>query len=297
MASGGVEISEYSALLHDQLLFNDGKGNFINPKQIFPNEQKLSTIAISTGDIDADGDMDLFVGERIKVGKYGAPCSGFIFENDGKANFKDVTDQYFPGLKEIGMITDAQWIDINGDKKLDLLVVGEFMEIYILVHGGGKLSRINLPFPNAGFWNRLNTSDVDGDQDLDLIVGNLGTNSRFEANADQPLRLYYNDYDQNGFPEGILTFNADNGKDYPFALRHNLTKQLRYLNKKYPDFQSFKDADITQIFDENQLNQTSVLEVNELNSVMLINMGNDEFKLQPLPLSVQFSPVYAITFG
>ena len=294
LASGGVELTEFSAQLHDQLLFNDGLGNFGQPKQLFPATQKLSTLAVDAGDIDQDGDLDLFVGERIRIGKYGAKCSGFILENDGKGNFTEVTANYYPALKEIGMITDAKWGDLNGDQKLDLIIVGEFMEVYILMNEGGKFSRVELPFANAGLWNILHLSDVDGDQDLDILIGNLGTNSRFKASAEHPLRLYYNDFDQNGFSESILTFNAPNGKDYPYALRHNLTKQLRYLNKKYPNFQSFKDADITQIFDEEQLSQTSVTEVNELKSILLKNNGDNTFEKQVLPLSTQFSPVYTI---
>lgn len=294
VASGGVEITEYSGLLQDQLFFNDGQGNFADPKQLFPDEQKLSTLAVHSEDIDQDGDLDLFVGERIKIGQYGAKCSGYILENDGTGNFVDVTQKYYPGLKDIGMITDAQWRDLNGDQRPDLIVVGEFMEVHILMNDGGKLSRIDLDFPNAGWWNDLHLDDVDGDGDLDVILGNLGTNSRFEASAEHPLRLYVSDYDGNGFPESVLTFNAENGKDYPYALRHNLTTQLRYLKKKYPDFQSFKDADITQIFDENQLSQAVVLEANQLHSVLLKNQGDNGFEMQPLPKTVQFSPVYAI---
>ncbi|NET36780.1 MAG: VCBS repeat-containing protein [Cyanothece sp. SIO1E1] len=288
MASGGVEITEYSSLLHDQLFFNDGQGNFGDPRRLFPDEQKLSTLAVHSGDIDQDGDLDLFVGERIKIGQYGAKCSGYILQNDGKGNFEDVTEKYFPGLKDIGMITDAQWRDLNGDERLDLIVVGEFMEVHILMNDGEKLSRIDLDFPNAGWWNDLHLDDVDGDGDLDIILGNLGTNSRFEASADHPLRLYVSDYDGNGFPESVLTFNAENGKDYPYALRHNLTTQLRYLKKKYPDFQSFKDADITQIFDENQLSQAVVLEADQLHSVLLKNQGDNGFEMELLPKSVQF---------
>ena len=294
LASGGVEITEYSSLLHDQLFFNDGQGNFTEPKQLFPDEQKLSTLAVHSGDIDGDGDQDLFVGERIRIGQYGAKCSGYILENDGRGNFQDVTATYFPALKNIGMITDARWCDLNADQRLDLIVVGEFMEVFLLINEGNRLSRVDLSFPHAGLWNRLHLSDVDGDKDLDILLGNLGTNSRLEASAEHPLRLYFSDFDQNSFPEGVLTFNAANGKDYPYALRHNLTHQLRYLKKKYPDFQSFKDADISQIFDEAQLEQASVLEVNELNSVLLKNLGNNKFEKHLLPLSVQFSPVYAI---
>lgn len=294
LASGGVEISEYSPLLQDQLFFNDGQGNFGAPNQLFSNEQKLSTLAVQSGDIDGDGDLDLFVGERIRVGQYGDKCSGYILENDGQGGFTDVTATYYPDLKNIGMITDAHWSDLNGDQQLDLIVVGEFMEVYILMNQGGQLVRADLPFPNAGLWNRLLVCDIDGDQDLDIVIGNLGVNNRYEASAKHPLKLFYNDFDNNGFSESILTFNADNGKDYPYALRQNLTNQLRYLKKKFPDFQSFKSADITQIFEEGQLEEASVLMVDELNSILLRNLGDNQFQKEQLPRSVQFSPVYAM---
>ncbi|MBV6654842.1 MAG: VCBS repeat-containing protein, partial [Mameliella sp.] len=261
---------------------------------VFPQGQKMSTMAVDSEDIDGDGDLDLFVGERIKVGKYGAKCSGFILENDGTGKFKGVTKAYYPGLSDIGMITAAEWCDLNSDNRPDLVVVGEFMEVQLLINEGGRLQKMTLPFAHSGLWTALKVVDVDGDQKNDIVLGNLGTNSRIKGNAEHPLRLYYNDFDNNNFPESILTFNAEDGKDYPYALRHNLTDQLRYLKKKYPDFESFKDDDITQIFDEAQLANTEVLEANELRSVVLRNMGNGEFKKEVLPVSVQFSPVYAI---
>ncbi len=294
LVSGGVEITEFSPLLQDELYFNDGQGNFGDPKQLFPDEVKMSTLAVDSEDIDGDGDLDLFVGERIKIGRYGAKCSGFVLENDGSGNFTDVTAQYYAGLTEIGMITDAQWTDLNGDDRPDLVVIGEFMEVQILMNEGGQLTKVDLPFANAGWWSSLHISDVDGDQKPDIIIGNLGNNSRYDASEDHPLKLFYNDFDRNSFPECVMTFNAENGKDYPYALRHNLTHQLRYLKKKYPDFQSFKDADMTEIFESAQLDECVMSEVNELHSVVLMNRGDNSFEKQALPLEVQFSPVYAI---
>lgn len=294
LASGGVEITEYSALLHDQILFNDGSGQFTRSEQVFPNEQKMSTLAVASADMDNDGDLDLFVGERIKIGKYGAKCAGFLLENDGSGSFQDVTADYYPELSEIGMITRAAWSDLNGDQKPDLIIAGEFMAVQLLLNDGQKLSRADLPFPAAGLWSGLEIVDVNSDGQPDIILGNLGTNTRLEGNAERPLRLYYSDFDQNGFPESILTFEAEDGKDYPYALRHNLTHQLRYLKKKYPDFHSFKDQDMSQIFEEEQLQQAEVQEANELRSILLINQGGGQFEKQVLPMSCQFSPIFAI---
>jgi len=69
---------------------------------------------------------------------------------------------------------------------------------------------------------------------------------------------------------------------------------LRYLKKKYPDFHSFKDQDMSQIFEEEQLQQAKVQEANELRSIILINQGSGQFEKQALPTSCQFSPIFAI---
>ena len=294
LASGGVEITAFSNLLHDEIWFNDGNGQFTTSRQVFPNELKMSTLAVDSRDIDGDGDMDLFVGERIKVGKYGAKCAGFILENDGAGNFKDVTMAYYPELSDIGMITGARWCDLNQDGRPDLVLAGEFMQVQLLMNEGGRFRRQALPFPNAGLWTALEVADINGDGRTDIILGNLGSNSRIRGNAEHPLRLYYSDFDNNNFPEGILTFNAENGKDYPYALRHNLTKQMPYLKKRYPDFHSFKDADMTHIFDEAQLENAEVFEADELRSLVLLNLGDGQFEKQVLPVTAQFSPVYAI---
>ena len=71
-----------------------------------------------------------------------------------------------------------------------------------------------------------------------------------------------------------MTFNAENGKDYPFALRHDLTGQLKKLTKKFPDYNSFQDASIQDIFDKNELEKSLILQATTLETTLLINEGN-----------------------
>lgn len=295
VASGGVEISEYSDFMYDALLLNDGKGNMKNSMQKLPSDEaRISTGAVTSGDMDGDGDIDLFVGERIKISNYGAPCSGYLLSNDGKGQFVDITESACPELAGIGMITDAKFIDLDGDKLLDLVVVGEFMDVYIFKNNGKNFSKIKTGIELSGWWNVIESSDIDNDGDQDLILGNHGHNSRFRANEKQAVKLFHYDYDQNGMSEGIIALTGADGKDYPVALRHNLMSRLPGLKKKYPDYNSFKNADMQDIFGSELLSKAKQWKAVKMSTIILKNDGKMNFKAIDLPYSVQVSPIYAI---
>ncbi len=297
VCSGGVEFSQFSSYLKDRLYRNDGLGKFTLWQDQLPSTTSInSTSTIISDDIDQDGDLDLFVGERSIPSQYGVPGSGFILENDGQGNFTDITEKAAPGLKNLGMITDAQFVDLNKDGFKDLIVVGEFMGIALFENQKGVFVRIDdNPVSNLkGWWNVAHPVDLDNDGDVDFVLGNHGENSRFKASPERPIHLYVKDFDQNGFKDPIMTFTAENGKQYPYNLRHNLIEQLKDLKRKFPDYDSFKDASITDIFTPEELSGALTLEANILSSVILINEGNFNFKIIKLPKEAQFSPIYAI---
>ena len=295
LTSGGVEISEYSQFLDDNLLVNDGKGHFSKSIYTLPSSiSKKSVKAVDYSDIDGDGDLDIVIGERIKIGKFGMPASGYVLMNDGKGQFLDATKDICSDLENIGMITDLEFADIDQDGDEDLLVVGEFMDMHLFTNDNGVLvpQKIKANIPLKGCWNDINLADIDKDGDLDIIASNFGENNRFEATADRPMKLFVADYDNNSFPEGIMTFQAENGKDYPYALRHNLIDQMKGLKKKYPDFESFKTEDMVAIFTKEGLDRSIVWELNQLKSVVLLNDGNYSFSSVDLPVELQFSCMY-----
>ncbi len=296
VASGGSEFPNSAAALADRLYFNDGKGNFKKSPQLLPTFQFENTACVAAADFDADGDQDLFVGIRAIPFLYGVPASGYLLQNDGKGNFTNITQQVAPALEKIGMLTDAIWADTDQDKDLDLILIGEWMPIKVLKNEGGKLSEITentgLSASN-GWWNCIEAGDFDQDGDTDFVVGNHGLNSRFRASADKPVRMYVNDFDQNGTAEQIIcTFNGD--KIYPMLLRHDLVSQLPGLKKKYLKYDSFKDQTAEDIFEPEQLKNAVKSEVYNLQSVLLLNQGNSRFEVVALPIEAQFSPIFGL---
>ncbi|MDH5380039.1 MAG: VCBS repeat-containing protein [Cyclobacteriaceae bacterium] len=296
VCSGGVEFSQASSALRDRLYINQGSGIFIKSKQYFPSQsQNISTSTVSVADVDNDGDLDLFIGERMKPLNYGEAGSGFLLLNDGTGQFQDQTPNLAPELKDVGMISDSEFTDVDGDGDQDLIVVGEFMPVYVFENNQGKFSRIDNTHLSklTGLWKTIFTTDIDGDGDNDIVLGNLGLNSRFSASEKQPLKLYINDFDGNGFNDPILTGFNEEGKECPYALRHNLIDQIKSLKKQFPDYKSFKNASIQDIFSQEQLSEATVLSANTLMSVILINEGEWNFNVIKLPIEAQFSPIYA----
>ena len=296
LVSGGIEVTPYSQMVFDHLLFNDGKGNFTLSEQKLPNpNHRISSGAVRAADVDQDGDLDLFVGERLKYNAYGLPASGYLLINDGKGNFSDQTPQLAREFINLGMITDAQFLDMDSDNDPDLLVVGEFTGIHLFENQQGKFVEKLQPLAEEkGWWLRAHAVDIDQDGDQDFVLGNHGKNSRFRTSKERPVKMYLNDFDQNGSIEGVLTFTAEDGRDLPYALRHDLIDQMKVLKKKFPDYASFRNADITTIFDEQQRATALIQTANNFASAVLINQGNFNFTLKDLPQEAQLSPVYAI---
>lgn len=296
VCSGGNEFTNISIALVDRLYINDGKGEFRKSPQILPTSRFESTSTVAAADFDGDGDEDLFVGGRLVSSLYGMPADSYILRNDGKGSFQDGTGQVAPGLKGIGMITDAIWKDIDGDTDPDLILVGEYTTVRIFLNESGKLNDHTMESGlsgTEGWWNRIEAADLDQDGDIDFVVGNHGLNSRFRASADKPVCMYVNDFDQNGTVEQIIC-NYYGERSYPMVLRHDLVSQIPSLKKKYLKYENYKDQAITDIFTPDQLKDAIKLEVHQLSTSVLINQGNGKFEVRTLPIEAQAAPMYGI---
>ncbi|KPQ07516.1 MAG: VCBS repeat domain protein, partial [Algoriphagus marincola HL-49] len=205
VSSGGNEFPLNASDLADRLYLNDGKGNFTKSEDSGLQSLRGSSSVVIPIDINEDGAMDLFIGDRLVPFVYGAPASSHIWINDGKGQFTEQTQNYAPELLEIGMVTDAAKLDWDGDGKEDLVLVGDWMAPTFFRNTGGKLEKIIMPEMEGkkGWYRSLKVADLNKDQKPDLILGNQGLNTRFKASEEQPVRLYLNDFDQNGSIEQL----------------------------------------------------------------------------------------------
>jgi len=296
VTSGGNEFSSSSMALADRLYLNTGQGEFVKSDQILPEYRFTSTSCVEAADFDKDGDMDLFVGARLRPFLYGVPVNGYILENDGYGNFENVTPKIAPELIEVGMITDMVWCDYDNDGDVDIIIAGEWMPLKVFANENGIFTDMTIKSglqQTNGFWNSLETEDIDNDGDPDLIAGNLGQNTRIRASLQKPATMYINDFDGNGRAEQIIcTFNGD--LDYPLIMMSDLIRQIPSLGEKYFKHAIYKEQRITDIFDQQLLERSVKLQVFTTASSVFINDGNGMFEIRSLPTEAQFAPVYAI---
>ena len=296
---GGQEFLDQNKNLIPRLYLNDGIGNYKKSSQSIP-DIFVNGSCVKPADIDGDGDMDLFIGGRVLSGQYGLDPPSFILVNNGKGLFTDASKRWLPGsqnvIRTLGMVTDAIWLDLNKDKKLDLVVVGEWMPITILIQNDSgalqdRTEKYDLENTN-GWWNTISGNDFDQDGDVDLIVGNLGLNSRLRASLTEPVSLFIGDIDKNGSLDQILTY-YNQGERYPFISRDQLVKQVPSLKKKFLKYGNYKNVKLEDILSKEDLTRFIRKDVFNFSSVYLQNQGNEKFSMINLPTEAQLFPIFS----
>lgn len=288
VASGGKSFSKYDFSLNDRLYINNGDNTFTLNTSALHFNSPMSTGTVSVYDIDQDGDQDIFVGERFKVETYGVPVSGYILINQGNNQFETTEPKT---LKEIGLITDSAWADLNKDGVSDLIVAGEWMPISVFINNKGTLENKTKDYGlenTSGFWKTIVLADLNNDGDLDILAGNKGENSFFKPDT----RMYVADFDDNGTKEQIICHKKD-GHYYPIVDRDELIAQIASLKQKLLFYKDYADADMETIFTPEQLAKATVSDVKIINSTCFTNK-NGHFTPHKLPNEVQYSNVDAI---
>ncbi|WP_228851432.1 VCBS repeat-containing protein [Aegicerativicinus sediminis] len=296
VASGGYELKENDPLLQDRLYINDGSGTFLRSNDL--PIMLTSTKAITSFDYDSDGDLDVLVTGRVVPGKYPiAPRSYLLNNSEGK--LVDVTNDVAPELMELGMVNDIILSDYDGDNDKDILVVGEWMPITILQNSGGKFTnRMELPSlaNTSGWWNTISEIDFDNDGDMDYFVGNLGGNNKFHPSAEKPLKIYGNNFDNDANYDMILS-KLYNGNLVPVRGKECSTSQNAFVSEKIKTYKEFANSTLTEIYGEEEINNSYHKTATEFESVYLQNNGGGDFTIKHLPTIAQLGPTMSFAFA
>jgi hypothetical protein len=295
VASGGYQLPPTSELLQDRLYINQGSGRFVRDAKALP-PMLTSKGTVRVGDFNGDGKPDLFVGGRVMPRKYPYPTGSYVLRNDGNG-FADVTEEVAPELAHPGgMVTDAAWIDFDGDGRLDLVTVGEWMPIHFYRNDGKRLRDVTgstkLP-PMRGWWYSLAVGDFDGDGRPDLVAGNLGLNYAYTAAKDARFGIYAADLTGNRTTDIILTQEIA-GKEYPIAGMGLLGREIYPLAIRFPTFGSMANLSIGEILGPSDLKRALHYQADTFASMYLHNNGGGAFSSSPLPNLAQIAPTKGI---
>ena len=292
IGSGGNEIGQENNY-KVRLYINNGKGRFDSAEKKLPSLRKNISV-ITPYDFDNDGDIDVFVGARSLVATYGISPTHQFLENNGDGTFIDTTEKVAYDVKSAGMITDAIWKDINKDGKKDLITVSEWDTPKIYINNGRRLIKQKSTLDDLfGMWNVVEAADLDNDGDIDFILGNQGSNTIHKTSSENPVKMWVNDFDNNGTIEQIMT-NHKNGKDYPIHMKKELTAQLVSLKKQNLKASEYAKKSIDELFSASIFKNSIMKQSTISESIIAVNEGDWNFSVKKLPSRVQLSCVCGI---
>ncbi|MGB1018148.1 MAG: VCBS repeat-containing protein [Chitinophagales bacterium] len=295
VCSGGAgEIEGKADLLQDRLYINN---NGVFSKKALPKIES-STKAVKAIDFDDDGDLDLFVGGRNVPGKYPKAPKSYLLENDGKGNFTDVISEKAAELEKAGMITDALVTDYNDDGKPDLVICGEWMAISYFTNIAGNLVNETAKYGNPeqiGWWFSLAENDINTDGKKDIIAGNIGANNKYHPSIEKPLKILFNDFDNNGTEDIYLTTQYK-GKEVPVRGRECSSQQMPFIQDKFTTYNAYAQANINQILGAENVKNAISYAATEFHHCIFMNTDGNFKNFEYLPNQAQVSPLRSMIF-
>ncbi len=292
VGSGGNELISPNPQYEDRIYINNGQGLFKRAPISLP---QTNTGCVAIADFDNDNNPDYFIGSRNITGAYGLTPKSFIVQNEAGRAMKMIAREQW------GMITDAQWVDLNQDNYLDLVLVGDWMPITVLINKEGKTFENQTKAygldQTQGLWNTVLVDDFNNDGKLDIVAGNAGLNTKWEAYPDKPIYLYLDDFDNNQQADPIL-FYAYGNSYIPFATKDKLAAQMPPIKKRFTTYNDFAEVNTIEALvgkTSESILQTKI--VVELRSMLFLNKEGISFEAHPLPAEAQKSSIEDFSYN
>ncbi|HEY4300098.1 MAG TPA: FG-GAP-like repeat-containing protein [Candidatus Didemnitutus sp.] len=299
VTEGGVGAPAGTPDYQPWFFLSDGDGNLTDARERLPTIL-TSVGAAAAADFQHSGKLGLFLGGRVIPGQYPhAPRSALLANRGG--HYEDVTDELAPGLREVGMVSGALWSDVDGDGWPDLLLALEWGQVKCFRNHEGRgftddTERLGFAAAGTGWWTSIAAADFNGDGRMDYVVGNVGLNTPYHADAAHPALLYAGDFKSDGTEQLIEAYD-EGGKLYPWRTRRDLGAVIPAILRKFPRNDNYAHSTLEEILGKDKLAAAQCFTATELQSGVFLSQPDGTHRFRPLPRLAQIAPIEGMVTG
>lgn len=296
VSKGGVTSPRGGPEYQPTLLLNDGRGTFKASLDNLPTFAE-NVGALAAADFDHTGSLDVFIGGRVMIGRYPQAPASALWRNIGGHLF-DVTDQMAPGLRRVGLVTAALWTDVDNDGWIDLVVATEWGGIHCFKNHGGQnfddiSESLGLAAVGHGWWSSLTGADFNQDGKVDIVAGNAGLNTSYNASAEFPALLFFGKFAERGGPLAIEGYWED-GKLLPWQTRRQLMAKIPSVGRTFPTNDRYAAATLAEVLGGEKLGLAERYSVEELRSGVFLSQADGTYRFQAFPRLAQVAAAQGI---
>ncbi len=249
---------------------------------------RYEDVGIKKGDYHtlSINDNQLWVFGRVEANQYPSKCLAHLYEDNRDGNWR--LKQTFP----LGMVSDAEHVDIDEDGDMDVIVVGEWMPLTLLENQNQNYKAKVIEDrgrPTTGWWSSVGVGDFNKDGKLDIVAGNLGKNNKFKPSIEKPFYIFSSDFDRDGSNDVVLA-KLENQTMAPIRGKECSSQELDFINDRYKDYRSYALASLNQIFGDQNLRESNSDTIYSFTSKVFFK-ETIGFSSRDLPIEAQFGPI------